>query len=311
MLYDGHGSQDVYAVGDLSGKHGDVHYIGSVLTMWDIFLPLYGPNSVAHRSLAFYRYIENKMSAPWICGTLLRYKSVSHSSTAVPMFTASIVYRYPIVGSIILRQPRDQPWMDTTVIVETLVYSDGTSLNDTFEHRWTINEFPPGRDFYNYSKRCLSAGETFNPYKVTISEKNPEDLCNAKNLLTCRIGDLTLKHGSLSIAGSKRNTLKISRRVYTDERLPLSGASSIVGKSLVIYDDHGPVLRGDRLACSKIQPVYRRKAVVRSWFPNGEPTTVSGKIEFLQQTKYDITNIEVSVEGLVGASGYHVHLVSR
>lgn len=59
----------------------------------------------------------------------------------------------------------------------------------------------------------------------------------------------------------------------------------------------------------RIEAVYRRKAVVRSWYPNGEPATVSGKIEFLQQTKYDITNIEVSVEGLVGASGYHIHLV--
>lgn len=57
MLNDGHGSQDVYAVGDMSGKHGDVHYIGSVLTMWDIFLPLYGPNSVVHRSLVFYRLV--------------------------------------------------------------------------------------------------------------------------------------------------------------------------------------------------------------------------------------------------------------
>lgn len=83
-----------------------------------------------------------------------------------------------------------------------------------------------------------------------MDEKNP-DHCNGRNLLTCKIGDLGLKHGSLSIAGSKKNSFKISRKVFTDERLPLSGASSIVGKSLVIFDDHGPVLRGDRLACSK------------------------------------------------------------
>lgn len=307
MVDGGHGAQDGHAVGDLSGKYGNLNYIGSVLTLWDIFLPLYGPHSIAHRSLVFYRYIENKMPIPWVCGTLLRYKTISHSSPAVPMLTASVGYRYPIAGSITLRQPKDQPWADTTLIIESLVYSDGTSLNDTFEHRWTINEFPPGKDFYNYSKRCLSAGETFNPYKISINENN-SDHCNGRNLLTCKIGDLGLKHGSLSIAGSKRNSFKISRKIFTDERLPLSGASSVIGKSFVIFDDHGPVLRGDRLACSRIEAVYRRKAVVRSWYPNGEPGTVSGKVEFLQQTKYDITNIEVSVEGLVGAGGYHIHL---
>ena len=50
--------------------------------------------------------------------------------------------------------------------------------------------------------------------------------------------------------------------------------------------------------------------MVKSWHGNGEPSPVSGKFEFLQQTKYDITNIDVSVEGLVSAKGYHIHIVS-
>lgn len=60
----------------------------------------------------------------------------------------------------------------------------------------------------------------------------------------------------------------------------------------------------------RIESIHRRKAVVKSWFGNGKLTTVSGEIEFLQQTKYDVTNIKVSVEGLVDAGGYHIHLVS-
>lgn len=55
--------------------------------------------------------------------------------------------------------------------------------------------------------------------------------------------------------------------------------------------------------------MYRRKAVVKDWFPNGDTLTVKGKIEFYQQTEYDVTNVEVDLEGLVDNSGYHVHIV--
>lgn len=41
-------TQDQYAVGDLSGKYS----YGS--SSWDIFLPLFGSNSVIHRSLVLY-----------------------------------------------------------------------------------------------------------------------------------------------------------------------------------------------------------------------------------------------------------------
>lgn len=61
---------------------------------------------------------------------------------------------------------------------------------------------------------------------------------------------------------------------------------------------------------SRIGGVYRRKAVAKEWFPNGKPITVKGKIEFYQQTEYDVTNVEVDLQGLVDNSGYHVHIVS-
>lgn len=49
--------------------------------------------------------------------------------------------------------------------------------------------------------------------------------------------------------------------------------------------------------------------MVKDWFPNGDALTVKGKIEFYQQTEYDVTNVEVDLEGLVDNSGYHVHIV--
>jgi hypothetical protein len=53
------GSQDTYAVGDLSGKHNMWRQEQSFAELraqrWDIYLPMFGHHSVAHRSLVFYR----------------------------------------------------------------------------------------------------------------------------------------------------------------------------------------------------------------------------------------------------------------
>lgn len=65
----------------------------------------------------------------------------------------------------------------------------------------------------------------------------------------CRVGDLT-RHGAIDIAGKKLYAALITRKLFTDRMLSLSGPNSVVGKSLVIYDDHGPRARGERLACS-------------------------------------------------------------
>lgn len=52
------------------------------------------------------------------------------------------------------------------MIIESLVHADGTTLNDSDEHRWSINAQPPGKDFYNWMDRCKSAGPIFDPHKV-------------------------------------------------------------------------------------------------------------------------------------------------
>lgn len=84
------------------------------------------------------------------------------------MFTAQVVFRYPTVGRIIMRQPRDEPWADTAILVDYLVHADGATLNNSVGHRWAIHELPPGKDFYNWTGRCLSSGDVYNPYKVKL-----------------------------------------------------------------------------------------------------------------------------------------------
>lgn len=56
------------------------------------------------------------------------------------------------------------------------------------------------------------------------------------------------RFASLTIAGSKKFR-SITRKVYTDQYISLSGSNSVIGKSFVIYDEFGPKARGNRFAC--------------------------------------------------------------
>ncbi|XP_043268911.1 uncharacterized protein Rsod isoform X2 [Venturia canescens] len=314
----GLGTQDQYAIGDISGKlqgrksrsyHSDILPGSAQLAgiYWDLYLPLSGINSVVHRSLVLHKFNEtdNKGIIPWICGTLLH--QLPQNAGQMPMITAEVIYRYPIVGRVVFRQAQNEPEADTTIIIENLIHADGSALNNSAEHRWMIHEHPPGIDFYNWTGRCLTAGNPYNPYKVEWDPAHPER-CTAKQITLCRVGDLT-RHGSLSIAGRKRDGSRITRRLFTDSSLPLSGPHSILGKSLVLYDDHGPVARGERLGCSIVSRVYRRKGVAKDWFSNSKDPVLRGKFEFIQQTEYDVTDVETMLESLDGiTSAYHVHM---
>lgn len=87
---------------------------------WDVFLPLHGINSVAHRGFTVERYnrtnAENATKSIWLCGTLTLYQE--NRQYQMPMITAQVLFRYPIVGKFLFRQPRDDPFHETTVIIE-------------------------------------------------------------------------------------------------------------------------------------------------------------------------------------------------
>ncbi|XP_058804660.1 uncharacterized protein LOC131671891 [Phymastichus coffea] len=314
----GLGTQDQYAIGDLSGKlqgrkegsnHLDILPGSAKLSglYWDTYLPLSGIHSVVHRSLVVQKYNEtdSKSVIPWVCGTFTA--QLPRNAGKMPMITAQVIFRYPIVGKIIFRQPRDEPEMDTTIIVEYLVHSDGSALNDSVDHRWMIHDKRPGKDYYNWTARCVSAGAPFNPYKIEWDPDHPK-YCSDHSMTFCRMGDLG-RHGTLNIAGRKADALRLTRKLYTDPLLALSGPHSIFGHSLVIYDDYGPKARGERLACSLISGMWRRKAVAKDWFSNGEEVSIDGKLEFIQESPYDVTDFEVNLDGLNSKmSGYHIHM---
>lgn len=164
----GLGTQDQYAIGDITGKlkfQSNAELSGEY---WDIYMPLEGTNSIVHRGYAIQQLNNSDTSTAetkhHTCGTLTLYDPSTLYQTA--MSTAEVLFRYPIVGKIIFRQPRDEPWVDTSIIVEYLIHADGSTLNNSIGHRWAIHHHPPGKDFYNWTARCLSTGDVYNPYKV-------------------------------------------------------------------------------------------------------------------------------------------------
>lgn len=165
----GLGTQDQYAIGDITGKLKTQNNAELSGEYWDLYMPLEGTNSVVHRGFAIQGHHNNATvdTKYHSCGTLTLYDDVTHYQTA--MFTSEVSFRYPIVGRILFRQPRDEPWVDTTVIVEYLIHADGSTLNKSMDHRWAIHHHPPGKDFYNWTARCISAGDIYNPYKVSLS----------------------------------------------------------------------------------------------------------------------------------------------
>lgn len=246
----GTGTSDEYEVGDLSGKYSlldsgplaDIHF--GIYA--DFNLPLFGVYSIVGRSVVIHRPDGSR----WICAMI----GYPKTRTAVANFY------YPVAGRLIFRQKYDDYQAETSIFGE-LTYSDG-SLNNTENHRWDIHEDVPGRDFYNWTKRCESVGGDYNPYEAGRGRQY-ERQCNAENSLRCEVGDLTSKNGRISVA-ARKGTLK-NKFFFTDTHLPLSGPYTIIGHSLVIHDDQAPPHRGDRLACTPIKSYHALEVAVKSW----------------------------------------------
>lgn len=222
---------------------------------------------------------------------------------------AVATFVFPLAGEIVFRQAEKDPYGETTVFGE-FYYIDG-SVNDTKEHRWDVHDFEPGRDFYNWTKRCESTGDQFNPFGVGAGRQYEKN-CNPENPLRCAAGDLTGKGTRVNVAAKKDNSRGIRNKIfYTDVQLPLSGPDKILGKALVIHDDSAPPHRGDRMGCTGIRIRHPVKASVRSWFSGpAVESNVSGIVQFSQESAFDVTEGRVELSGLAGlAGGYHVHKV--
>ncbi|KAK2722112.1 uncharacterized protein LOC136034475 [Artemia franciscana] len=296
----GKGSSDMYELGDLSGKFGNLQGLDEKIeSYYDPSLPLYGPYTISGRSIVVHYASDG---GRWTCANI--------EPIGVNFITAAATFLYPLSGRIIFRQRSDDELSETSIFVESLLYSDG-AMNDTFNHQFHVHNDIPNEDYHDWQERCKSAGPVYNPYSVPVLEKIYYSQCSSNNPLPCMVGDLNLRHSTLVIAGSVKS-IPSTRRFFTDLNLPLSGSRSIIGRSLVLQDDQSPAQRGNRLACAQIVRLYRHKTVVKDWFPNGIPGSekTTGKIEIYQESEFSKTTIDVDLVGLAKkTSGYHIHQV--
>ena len=118
----------------------------------------------------------------------------------------------------------------------------------------------------------------------------------------CPVGDLASKHGNVtvSLASARQSTTKAA---FTDSNLPLSGANSVIGKSIVLFPVNDPL---KPIACAKIEILMSR--VTKATFTPDANEGVSGYFEFTQASPFDPTMAKIHLNGLQSkAHGYHVH----
>lgn len=206
------GTNDQYEVGDLSGKHGTLSESQDSQTYFnshiDFNLPLFGPQSIIGRSIV----IHNGNGNRWICANI-----------AYPQKTifAKATFHFAINGEINFRQEEEDPFGDTTVFGE-LVYSDRGN-NITHNHIWRIHQNPAGLDFYNWTRRCLSSGDSYNPFAITPG-RTYNSQCSPENHLRCQVGDLYMKYKKIDINAYPLN--ESTKFFYVDSLLPLTGPVS-------------------------------------------------------------------------------------
>ncbi|XP_022250858.1 uncharacterized protein LOC106467046 [Limulus polyphemus] len=237
----GEGSVDLFAVGDLSGKYGTLKNKKQLFQqVRDVSLSLFGIHSVVGRALVIYK----PNGEPLTCANI--------ELTEKPLITAYSTFDTPIQGQVIFKQDAADPTADTSVYIE-LSYPAGTQnvVDKTYNHPWYVHLSPvPTGSGYSVTQ-CGVAGPRYNPYNVNTEGSYPCH-CSDKSPSRCELGDTSGKLGYLNIPVfkiSKDDKPVLAKYFFTDPNLPLAGPTSIIGRSLVVYN---PDFGNDRMVCSNI-----------------------------------------------------------
>jgi Cu/Zn superoxide dismutase len=154
--------------------------------------------------------------------------------------TVTAFFTHGVMGTVSFSQDNKSTF--TTVNVSLVGVSNGP--NKYHIHRYpilTADGCGQAAGHYNPDRYPFHRTKTFT--KTYISIANP-GLCNssmteAQKVTACEVGDLSGKFGLLTSSNAMAT--------YSDGNLPLFGAKSIVGRSIVIHASDG-----SRLACASI-----------------------------------------------------------
>ncbi|XP_061408919.1 uncharacterized protein LOC133343369 [Lethenteron reissneri] len=282
------GTHDQYEIGDLSGRHGSLLGNTVDIAYMDWNLPLFGPNSIVGRSMV----IHHPNTSRWLCASI---------EPEEEFVTAMALFRFPVVGRVLLRQLKNDPYSDVYIFVE--IANGNVSLPSTSNHNWHVHEFPISFVTDLDAHMCSSTGGHFNPHGVNTSQSIYSAECRPDNPYRCEAGDYAGKHGKIFISNTL-GTVK-SKYFFTDTTSSLVGSNSILGHSFVIHDPDAGL---GRLACANI--TLLRAVTIRTgeWRGGG---TVQGQMVFTQPSDLDSTSVLVQFSNLQKAvSGLHVHILS-
>ncbi|XP_076461670.1 uncharacterized protein LOC143294124 [Babylonia areolata] len=244
-----------YQVGDLSGKHGMLSGVNNTeRTHRDLNLQLFGRHSALGRAMLVRVTLPSSTSPTWMCSNLL---DTAEMTSALATFT------FPVIGQALLQQRTGEPDSETYVYLQ-LDYADG-STDVTTDHAWAVHDRPAGDDMLSsdVSTRCVSTGDVMDPLGV-VSTGSDLRQCRRSNPLRCKLGDLSGKHGGVSIRHQKGGA---AIAYVIDPHLPLQGAHSVMGRSLVLRKAGG----GEQyLACADLLKVWPLQASADRWMPGGE-----------------------------------------
>ncbi|XP_076458493.1 uncharacterized protein LOC143292195 [Babylonia areolata] len=221
----GESTEDMYEVGDLSGKYGTLALMDHITdTFVDYNLPLVGALSVLGRSIVIHKTDGSR----WVCSTI---RDTAKQSYALATF------RFPVIGFVLFRQRGTDRSRGVGVRPAGLCRRQ----NQRHQSDWLSTD---------PASRCLSTGAVFDPYSAL---SNPH--CNSSAPKLCKVGDVSTKHGQFSV----RSVGGPSRSFFTDTDMVLQGAESIIGRSIVLTGADGSDIR---IVCADIEKLHPRRAEV-------------------------------------------------
>ena len=267
------------AVGDLGKMLGQLSQANAQTnhSNQSLIIPTRGPHSIMGRTLVLYSGNTSKA-----CALITPAQSM--------MKTAVAVFKAPVAGFVYFRQVDENT--DTTVFVD-LFFVDNTRSS---EFTWQINQGVVDVDSSDPPTYCKTLGEMFNPKNSNGAN------CNQTMHENCPIGDLTAKHGNIvvSVATSKQSE---NKSAFTDTNLPLRGAKTIIGTSIVLFSVNN---REKPVACAKVLTLQPK--VLKASFMADVNDGVNGEFKFTEASPFDPTTIEINLSGLNNkAEGYHIH----
>eukprot|EP00117_Sycon_ciliatum_P014992 scpid33674/ scgid15033/ len=230
------GSPNLYQIGDLSGKFGELRNRFSYRRRFcDPNLPMFGTNSVVGRSLVIDH--QTTGNAPIACARLDR--TPQHNSR---LLKAKATFTSPVRGTILLEQEQfADGQLGNTHITSYGLRNFNSWQTDGHMYHIHINRIGI---LSTQSEMCSNAhaGPHYNPFNASVDATYPKQ-CSPQNPYRCELGDTSKKTGKIAV----RNV----PQYHIDPDLPLTGPHSALGRSMVIHNPNGAAAR---LACGNVIP---------------------------------------------------------